>query len=569
MSKNKELAEIFEKIGKALEFKGENQFKVLAYKKASRVIKDLTVDIEEVWKKGKLREIPGIGEGIAKKIDEYLRTGRMKKYEEAMQGVPEELLELMDVQSLGPRTLKLAYDKLGVKTLKDLERVIEDGSLARLPGMGQKKVENIKEGLKIFKQRAERIPISIALPLVEKIIEYLKEDVNQIAPAGSLRRMKETVGDIDVLATAKDGEKIIEKFCKFPDVQKVLAKGTTKGSIIVKGGYQVDLRIVPEESFGAALQYFTGSKAHNIKLRTIAKSQNLKVSEYGVFRGEEKIAGLTEEEVYGVFDLPWIPPEIREDRGEIEYAQQHRKVPDLIDYNDLRGDLHIHSRYSDGTATIKEIAEFAKEMGYEYIAITDHSASAKYAHGITPERLEKQWEEIERVEKEVGIKILKGIELEIREKEIDIPVEYLKKMDLVIAGIHTSAKRDMTDVIFWLCEHPYIDVIAHPTGRLISQRAGYQVDIDAVIKKAKETNTALEINAYPDRLDLNDINARKAKEAGVMIMIGSDAHNLGMMRFIRYGIGTARRGWLSKGDVLNTLPYDEVIRWLRTHKKKE
>jgi len=568
MAKNQELAKLFEEIGKALEFKGENQFKIIAYYKVARVLRDLPQDIEQIWKAGKLREIPGIGEGIAKKIDEYLKTGRMSKYEEVMKDIPKELLELMDVQSLGPRTLKLAYERLGVKTKEDLLRVIENGSLEKLPGMGKKKVENIKKGLEIWKGQEERISIGIALPLVERIVNYLKGEYPdvQISPAGSLRRMKETVGDIDILVGKDNGKEIIETFTKFEEVERILAKGDTKGSIIVKSGEQVDLRVVPIQSYGAALQYFTGSKAHNIKLRTIAKGENLKVSEYGVFRGDKFIAGRTEEEVYAVFGLPWIPPELREDRGEIELAMKGQ-LPKIVEYNEIKGDMHVHSNYSDGADTIEKIAKYAKELGYEYIVIADHSKSAKYAHGMDEERVKKQWEEIDRVAKQVGIKIFKGIEVEIdREGNLDFSQEFLAKFDVVIAAFHRAVKQDLTPIFIKVCHNPHVDIIAHPTGRLISQRAGYTVDIDRVIEEASKTNTALEINAYYDRLDLSDINAKKAKDKGVKISIGSDAHNVGMLNYLRFGIGNARRAWLEKDDILNTLSAKELENWLKTHK---
>lgn len=557
--KNRELVILFNKIGDALEFKGEMSFKVSAYRKVARILEDLTEDIEKMWREGKLRSIPGVGEGIAKKIDEYLRTGKMKKYDEVMAEIPQGLLDLLSVQSVGPKTLKLAHEKLNVNSASDLKRVIEDGSLARLPGMGEKKVENIKKGLEIYSAEEKRISIGIALPLVEEIIQWMVAPgfipiKNHISPAGSLRRMKETVGDIDILVAGIDGEKIIEHFIKFPRAKRVLAKGATKGSIIVKEGYQIDLRVVPEDSYGAALQYFTGSKAHNIKLRTIAKSRGLKISEYGVFRGEEKIAGATEEEVYATLGLQWIPPELREDRGEIEYVGANGHSPLLVDYNEIKGDLHIHSNYSDGANSIREIAEYARELGYKYIAITDHSESAKYAGGVDEKELNQQSKEIEKIEKEVGIRILKGIEVEVKKDgSMDFPEAILSKLDIVIAAIHTFPKdMDMTPAIISACKNPHVDIIAHPTGRLISRRAGYKVDLEQVIKAAKETGTLLEINCYYDRLDLSDVNAKKAKENQVKLALGSDAHNVGMLNQLKLGVGVARRAWLSSEDIINT-----------------
>ncbi len=549
--KNRELALIFEKIGNALEFKGEIPFKVSAYRRVAKILEELPQDVEEIWKKGELRKIPGVGEGIAKKIDEYLRTGRMKKFEEATKGISEDLLKLLEIQSLGPKTLRLAYEKLGVDCEEKLEKVINDGSLASLPGMGEKKVENIKKGLQLFKKEKGRISIGVALPLAEEVINWMKKmEVEKIAPAGSLRRMKETIGDIDILVAHNRGEEVVKHFTNFPKAERVLLQGKTKGSILVYGGYQVDIRVVPPNCYGAALQYFTGSKAHNIKLRSIAKEKGLKISEYGVFKGEKIVAGETEESVYNALGLKWIPPELREDRGEVE----KNGVEGLIEYGDILGDLHIHSNYSDGVNSIEEIAEYAKKLGYRYIAITDHSKSAKYARGIDEETLKLQIKEIEKVEKRIGIRILKGIEVELKKDGTpDFDDEVLKKLDVVIGAIHIFPKDvDMTPTLLHACRNPHIHIIAHPTGRLISKREGYKVNIERVIKEAKNTNTYLEINSYPERLDLNDVWARMAKEYGVKIVIGSDAHNVGMLRIIRFGVGVARRGWLTKWEVVNT-----------------
>jgi len=566
--KNKELAYIFSRIADALELKGESSFRIIAYRKAARVLEDLTEDIEAIAKKGKLREIPGVGEGIAKKIEEYLKTGKMKKYEEALSGIPEGLLELLEIQNLGAKTISLAHKELGVKNLDDLKRVIEDGSLAKLFGMGEKKVENIKKGIEIYEQAHERIPIYEALTIVEDVIEYLKNapGISQISPAGSLRRMKETVGDIDILATGKNGREIIEFFTKYPNVDRVLASGKTKGSIMVKtekGKKQVDLRIVDEDCYGAALQYFTGSKAHNIRLRSMAKEKGLKISEYGVFRDDKKIAGRTEEEVYKILNLPWIPPEIREDRGEIECALEN-KLPDLIDYTDIRGDLHVHSNYSDGHSTIEEIAEHAKSLGYEYIAICDHSQSVKYAHGLTEDRLKRQIEEIDKLNERItGIKILKGIEVDILpDGKLDFPNEILAQLDYVVASIHIGFKKNVTERMLSALENPYVHTLAHPTGRLISKREGYDVDLDKVFEAALKNNKILELNAYYDRLDLNEINLRKAKEMGIKIAIGTDAHHIGGMRMMRFGVGIARRGWLEKKDVINCLSLQDLKKLL-------
>lgn len=574
MSKNKILSEMFEKMGDALDFLGENPFKISAYRRAARVLNDLPEDVEEIYKSeglDGLKKIPGIGERIAKKIAEYLETGKMRKYEEVVGQVPVELLELLDVQGLGPKTLRLAHDKLGVKNLDDLKRVLEDGSLARLPGMGLKKVENIKKGLELYERMKERIPIGLAFPIVEDIIERMKKlkEVKRISACGSFRRMKETVGDLDILVEGEDGRGIIQYFVSLPGVTRVLAAGDTKGSAIFHDRYQVDLRVVPANSYGAALQYFTGSKAHNIHLRTIAKSMGLKISEYGVFRGEEQIGGVEEEDVYRSLGLVWIPPEMREDWGEIEAASEG-VLPELVRMEDIKGDLHVHSKYSDGTATLEEIVEYGRKLGYEYIAVADHSQSVKYARGLEPERLLRKLEELRIINKKYDdFKLIMSTEVDIlQDGSLDYEDELLKEMDFVIAAVHIwSKEEDVTPRILKAMENPYVHAVAHPTGRLITQREGYRVDIDAVIEKALETGTALEINAYYERLDLNDINIRKAKEAGVKLYIGTDTHNIGQLWMMKLGVGMARRGWLEKDDLLNTLSYEELIDYVRTMKK--
>ncbi len=496
----------------------------------------------------------------------------MRKYEEVMSMVPQELLTLLDVQGIGPRTLRLAYDKLGVRTVEDFKRVLEDGSLARLPGMGPKKIENIKKGLELYERMRDRIPIGLAFPLVNEIIEAMGklDEVNRISACGSFRRMKETVGDLDILTTGTDGRKIIDYFVHLPGVTRVLASGDTKGSAIFHDRYQVDLRVVPEESYGAALQYFTGSKQHNVHIRTIAKAMGLKISEYGVFKDDEMIAGKDEAEVYKAVGLPWIPPELREDWGEIEAAAAG-KLPLLVELKDIKGDLHVHSRYSDGTATLEEIAERARELGYEYIAVCDHSVSAKYAHGLEIDRLKEKIERIRELNKSLdGVKLLAGTEVDIlSDGSLDYPDEVLKQLDFVVASVHTWRKdEDVTERILRAMENPYVHVIGHPTGRLISQREGYQVDIDRIIEKAAETGTALEINAYYDRLDLRDVNVRKANEAGVKLSIGTDAHNIGQLWMMVLGVGTARRGWSTPQSIINTMSYDELVLWASSKKER-
>ncbi len=560
--KNKELARMFNRLADVLEYKGENIFRVLAYRKAARVIEELVEDVAVLNAEGRLEKLSGIGQGIAQKIDEYLRTGRMKKYEETTADVPESLIELLNIQNMGPRTLALAHEKLGVKDLIDLKRVLGDGSLARLPQMGEKKVENIKKNLELFERSQTRISIAVGEGISTKIIDYLKTraPIDAVSPAGSLRRWKETIGDIDILVTGKDNRKIIGVFIKFPDVKRVLAAGDTKASILVEDGIQVDIRIVKQKSFGAALQYFTGSKEHNVRLRDIAKSKKWKLNEYGVFKGEKSIAGKTEEDVYKILGLQWIPPEIREDRGEVELARQ-KALPTLVELADIKGDLHVHSSYSDSSADIKELVSFSQRLGYEYILIADHSRSAKYAGGLDIEEIYRQWEEIDKINKKLTrCKVLKGTEVDIlKDGKLDYPDKILKGFDLVVASVHQGFTKNVTERTCDAMENPYVDIIGHPTGRLISSREGYKIDINKILTRAARTSTWLECNSYPDRLDLNEVNLRKARDMNVKISIGTDAHGARELLWLKFGVAQARRGWLAKGDVVNTRSIEEIL----------
>jgi len=570
--KNRVIAEMFDRIADILEFKGEIPFRVLAYRKASRVIQDLRDDIDSIWKEGKLEEIPGIGKGMAKKIDEYLSTGKMAKYEEVTKGVPSSLIDLLNIQGLGPKTLSLAYEKLNVKNLEDLKRVIADGSLAKLPRMGEKKVENINKGIQLFVASRERMSLGIALPVAERVIEELKKaaKVKRISTAGSLRRLKETIGDIDILSEGTDGEEIIKKFTSLPSVGRALASGGTKGSIIVEDGTQVDLRVVEPDSYGAALQYFTGSKDHNVKLREIAKKQGLKINEYGVFRGESRIGGKNEEDIYKAVGIPMMAPELREDRGEIEAAIDGT-LPNLVTLADIKGDFHVHSVYSDGSDSIMTIAEKGISMGYGFVAICDHSKSARYAGGMNEAALLKQIAEIKKVNSRLkgkGFQLLTGIEVDIKaDGSLDFSDEILKKLDLVVASIHSGFKQRVTERIVSAMKNPYVHIIGHPTGRLISRREGYEVDLGKVMEAAKDTRTALEINAYYDRLDLSDIACRKAKELGITLAIGTDSHSTAHLDFMKFGLAVARRGWLEKPDLLNTLRTETLLARLKSKAK--
>ena len=565
--KNKELGDLFDKMANILEFKGENPFKISAYRRASRILGDLTKDIEEIAQSGELKTVPGIGKGMAQKIEEYLKTGKISKYEEIKKGVSDELISIMDIPGMGPKTLAMIHKEKGISSLSQLEKALEDGSLIGLPGIGEKKAENIKRGIELLKASKGRMNLGIAFPLARRIVETLREKTGsrKIEWAGSLRRMRENIGDIDILATGPNHQKIVHAFTHLPEVKEVLASGETKASVIVEGGVQIDIRVVEEDSYGAALQYFTGSKGHNIHLRGIAKAKGIKINEYGVFRGEKKIGGKEEKDVYKILGMDWIEPELREDRGEIEAAQKG-KLPKLIQEPEIKGDLHIHSKWSDGTSSIEEIAKAAQKKGYQYVALCDHSKSLRIAHGLDETRLLKQIEEIDRINENLkGFQILKGTEVDIlTDGKIDHPDKVLQKLDYVVAAVHSGFKQEkekMTKRIVRALENPLVHCLAHPTGRLLGARAPYEVDIDEVMEAARKYGKVLEINATFERLDLDDVHCMKAKEMGIRMAIGTDAHHLDQLWMISLGVGVARRGWLETGDLLNTLPLKGILKW--------
>jgi DNA polymerase (family 10) len=565
--KNKELADLFGKMGDILEFKGENPFKISAYRKASRIIGDLTQDIEEIAESGKLKDVPGIGEGMAQKVVEYLKTGKVSKFEEVKKGVSDELIAIMDIPGMGPKTLSMLHKEKGIGNLPQLERALEDGSLLGLFGMGEKKIENIKRGIQLLKQSKGRMNLGVAFPVAKRIVEALRQKTGskKIEWAGSLRRMKENIGDIDILATGLDKGKIFQTFTHLPEVKEVLASGETKASVIVEGGTQIDLRVVEEDSYGAALQYFTGSKGHNIHLRGIAKAKGIKINEYGVFKGERKIGGKEERDVYQSLGMEWIEPELREDRGEIEAAQKGR-LPKLVEESEIKGDLHVHSKWSDGTSSIEEVARSAQKKGYQYVAICDHSKSLKIAHGLDESRLMKQIEEIDRInEKLKGFQILKGTEVDIlTDGKIDHPDKVLQKLDYVVAAVHSGFKQEkekMTKRIVRALENPLVHCLAHPTGRLLGARAPYEVDIEEVMEAAKKYGKVLEINATFERLDLNDIHCKKANEMEIRMAIGTDSHHPDQLWMMSLGVAVARRGWLETNDLLNALSLKEILKW--------
>ena len=573
--KNQVIANIFYQIADMLDIKGEIEFKSRAYRKAAQIIETLEEDLEDVYKReGKegLRKIPGIGEGLAKKIAELIETNKLQYFENLKKEIPESIIELMDIPSLGPKKVAVLYKKLGITNMEQLKRACEEGKLRGLDGFGEITERNILRGIEMLKGAKERVLLGVAFEDGTRYVDYLKKNphIKKISIAGSLRRMKETIGDIDILAVSDNADDVMEYFVNYPNVREVLAKGRTKSSIILDDGLQVDLRVVEDKNYGAALQYFTGSKSHNIKLRTIAIKKGLKINEYGVFNKDtdKYIAGRTEEEVYKSLGLPYIEPELREDRGEIEAAQKNR-LPKLVKYDEIKGDFHVHSNWSDGLNSIEDIVKYALKLGYRFIAITDHSQSLKVAGGLTEEQLREKRKEIEMIqERYPDIKIFFGTECDIKaDGKLDYSNDLLDEFDIVCAAIHSKFKmseKEMTERIINAIQNEYVKILAHPTGRLIGKRDAYEVDLEKVIDAAIENNVLLEINAFPDRIDLNDINIRIAKEKGAKFTIGTDAHAVDHLRFIRFGIAAARRGWLEKKDVLNTYPVKEIEKILKS-----
>jgi len=566
---NAQIAQIFYRIAELLDIKGENPFKVRAYEKAALVVESLSEPIEKVYREGRLTNIPGIGKSIAEKIGELIETGKLSYLEELEASIPSGVVELLKIPEVGPKTAWLVYNELGIKSIEEIEQAAREGKLRTLPGLGPKTEENILKGIERLRRLGERVPLGVALPFARQIVEWLREKapVDKIEVAGSLRRRKETIGDIDILVTSTNPLEVMNAFVSLPVVRDVLAQGETKTSVVTDMGIQMDVRVVEPACFGAALQYFTGSKEHNIHLRRIAQDMGLKISEYGVFRGDERIAGKTEEEVYNSLDLPYIPPELREDRGEIEAATEG-KLPNLVEPKDIRGDLHTHTKHSDGNFTIKEMALAAREMGYEYIGIADHTKGLGVAAGQNEEEILQEKEEIDKLNEELeGITILAGVEVNIRmDGTLDIDEEVLDQLDFVIASVHSGFKQPkeaMTERICQAMEREVVDILGHPTGRLIGKRDAYEVDEERLIDEAVRSKTVLEINAFPDRMDLPDILCRAAKLKGAKLAINTDAHSIDQLNLIEYGLSTARRGWLEKEDVVNCLPLEELLKIFR------
>lgn len=568
---NQELADIFETIANLLEIKGDVIYKILAYRKASDSLREYGGNVYTVWQEGKLTDIPGIGKAISEKIDELYTTGNLEFLDQLSAEVPPSLAELLQVPDLGPKKVALFWKELGITDLAGLEAAARAGELQKLPGMGQKSEAKIIAGIEALSRRTTRTPLWKAWPAAEELLTKLREipGVERAVAGGSLRRMKETVGDLDLLVAAEDSAPVMEAFTNLPEVLQVIGSGKTKSSVEFNNGLRAQLWVHPPERFGTALQYATGSKDHNVRLRELALKKGLSLSEHSFARDDEsEILCATEEEVYEVLGLPYIPPEAREDRGEVQAALAGQ-LPNFIELSDVQADLHTHSTWSDGKVPIKEMAIAAKERGYKVLAVTDHSPSLGITQGVTIEDFKDQRAEIDRVQKELGdsILILQGSEVEIKaDGTLDYPDEVLAELDIVFASLHVSLRQPrekVTQRLLNAIQNPHVDVIGHPTGRLIPDREGADLDMEAVFAAAVESGVAMEISAHPERLDLNDIHARQAIELGIPLSINTDAHSPGELDLMHFGIATARRGWVEAKHVINTWESARLLDWLR------
>ncbi len=567
---NHDITEIFEKVADLLEIEGANPFRVRAYRNAARVVGGMSQSLADLVARGEdLTRLPGVGQDLAGKITEIVKTGDLGLLKELEGRTPPALARLMNVAGLGPKRVHILHEKLGVTTAEDLKAAAQAGKIKELKGFGPKIEQLVLEGLDQLAAAGKRFKLVTVEPVAESLLQHLKAvpGVDQVIVAGSYRRRKETVGDLDVLVTCEAAFRVLDAFVSYEDVSKVLARGDTKSSVVLRHGLQVDLRVVPQESYGAALNYFTGSKAHNIAIRHLGVQRGLKINEYGVFKGEARVAGRTEAEVYASVDLPYIEPELREDWGEIEAAQQGR-LPKLITLTDIRGDLHAHTKATDGRNTLEEMAQAAKERGYQYLAITNHSKRVSMAHGHDAKNLAAEMTQIDRLNAQLqGIVILKAIEMDILEDgSLDLPDEILKELDLTVCAVHYNfnlSRQEQTERIIRAMDNPYFNILAHPSGRLIQRREPYDVDMERLMQAAKERGCFMELDAQPDRLDLIDIHCKLAKDLGVKVSIATDAHSIADLGFMRWGIGQARRGWLEAPDVLNTRPWPELKQLLK------
>ena len=558
---NATITAIFDQIADLLDIQSANPFRVRAYRNAARTVAELGTDIKTLMARGMpLTDIPGIGADLSAKIVEIVETGTCAFLQRLEKDVPPAVTQLMRLPGLGPKRVKTLWKDLDVKTIDQLLQAAQAGRIRELPGFGEKTEQKILDAVQHQLAQSPRVKLAVAAQYGEPLAAYLRAipGVRQVQITGSYRRMRETVGDLDLVVAAVDGSKVGERLARYEEVREVQASGATRTTVILKSGMQVDVRVVPLESYGAALQYFTGSKAHNIAIRRMAQDKDLKINEYGVFRGQKRIAGETEESVYRAVGLPWIPPELREDRGEIEAARQDA-LPRLIELSDLKGDLHAHSKASDGHHSIEEMALAAKARGLEYLAITEHSRRLAVARGLDPVRLVKQGDEIDRLNARLeGVTVLKGIEVDILEDgTLDLPDSALAKLDVVIAAVHSRfelPRSKQTARILKALDNSHVHILAHPTGRLLEAREPYDVDMQRIVRKAKARGIALEVNAHPQRLDLSDAYCRMAKDEGVLLAIDSDAHGTFELDTLRFGVGQARRGWLEQKDVLNARP---------------
>ena len=556
---NLAIAAALEEIADRLEIQDANPFRVRAYRNAARTVQSLGRDVQAMAARGETLEgTPGIGADLAQKIAEIATRGSCPMLDRLRGEMPAAITELLQVPGLGPKRVRALWHELDVETPEQVLRAARDGRIRGLHGFGEKTERSIESALAVHLGKERRLALAIAAEYAESLVRHLEgvRGLDHLVVAGSFRRMRETVGDLDVLATGASGAAVVERFVNHPEVAEVLSRGTTRAGVRLRGGLQVDLRVVPSESFGAALAYFTGSKAHNIALRRLAQERGLKINEYGVFRGGKRIAGDTEESVYRAVGLPWIPPELREDRGEFDAARAGT-LPRLIELGDLRGDLHVHTDATDGRDSLEAMAVAAQAQGLAYIAITEHSRRQAMAHGLDPARLAQQGTAIDRLNARVrGFRVLKGIEVDILEDgSLDLPDSALAGLDVVVAAVHSQfglARARQTERILRALDNANVRVLAHPTGRLIGEREPYDVDMPAIVRKARERRVAIELNAHPKRLDLIDTHCRLCKDAGVPVAVDSDAHGASDFAFLRYGIGQARRGWLNRDDVLNT-----------------
>jgi len=564
--KNQIVAGVLYQIADLLDLKGEIFFKTRAYRIAAQAIEVLDEDIEDLVRQDRLREIPGIGEALAKKIKELVETGKLEYFEKLKKEIPEGLLKMLEIPGLGPKKVATIYKHLGVKTIPELRQACKDGKLRDIEGFGLITEQNILRGIQMKEKTSGRVLLNLAYEDGRNYVDYLKkcDKIKRLSLAGSLRRRKETIGDLDILASSDNPKEVMDFFVRYNNIKQVLLKGNTKTSVVLEDNLQVDLRVIEDKSFGAALQYFTGSKEHNVKMRSLAIKKGYKLNEYGLFdkKTEKFIVGKNEEEIYNKFGLEYIEPELRENRGEIQAANV-KKLPNLVKLDDIKGDLHVHSVYSDGFEQIEDIANFCKKKGYKYIGIADHSQSLHVAKGLTEDKIKKKIKEIKNLNKKIdNFKIFCGTECDIKaDGTLDYPDRILKMFDYVGVGIHIGFKMDIkqvTDRYLKAMENEYVTFIAHPTCRLIGRREPFDIDFEKMFEKAKENNTYLEINSFPDRLDLNDLNIKIAKEKGLKFVVGTDSHHISHLAFMQYGLSTARRGWLEKNDILNTYSLSEL-----------